>query len=67
MYRPDLSKSNFQRIVERANLEYIHIPQWGVPKPIRAKAVESGTRETIWDWYDAEVVSRFLSGTCIGS
>jgi uncharacterized protein (DUF488 family) len=60
MYRPDLSKSNFQKIVEKAGLEYIHVPQWGVPKPIRARAVESGTRDTIWDWYDAEIVSRFF-------
>jgi hypothetical protein len=60
MYRPDLSKSNFQKIVESAGLVYVHVPQWGVPKPIRAKAVELGTRDAIWDWYDAEVVSRFF-------
>jgi hypothetical protein len=22
--------------------------------------VETGTRDTIWDWYDAEIVSRFF-------
>ena len=60
MYRPELSKSNFRRIVEEAGLNYLHLPQWGVPREIRAKAVASGSRDTIWEWYDTSVVARFF-------
>src|ERR1700688_2979396 len=45
MYRPELSKTNFQRLVEDAGLEYVHVPQLGVPRDIRAKAIATGDRE----------------------
>lgn len=57
MYRPDLSKSNFQRRLENAGIEYVHIREWGVPRHIRARALETGDRKTIWDWYDENVVA----------
>ncbi|HTQ35051.1 MAG TPA: DUF488 family protein [Stellaceae bacterium] len=37
MYRPELSKSNFRNLLEREGFEYLHIPQWGVPRAIRAE------------------------------
>ncbi len=60
MYRPDLSKGNFQRRIESAGMEYLHSPDCGVPKDIRGKAMVSGTRDTIWEWYDSNVVNRFF-------
>lgn len=60
MYRPELSKSNLRRIVEERGLHYVHLPQLGVPRDIRAKAIETGTRDAIWDWYDQYVVSSYL-------
>jgi uncharacterized protein (DUF488 family) len=56
MYRPELSKSNLQKRLESAGIQYIHLREWGVPKEIRAKAADSGTREIIWEWYDSAVV-----------
>jgi uncharacterized protein (DUF488 family) len=58
MYRPELSKVNFQKIVEASGLQYLHMRDWGVPREIRAKAIDSGTRDTIWDWYDECVVGK---------
>lgn len=60
MYRPEMSKNNLQRRVEAAGMHYLHSPECGVPKDIRAKALATGTRETIWDWYDANVVPLFF-------
>ncbi|MEX2158029.1 MAG: DUF488 domain-containing protein [Dehalococcoidia bacterium] len=60
MYKPDFSKSNLCRIVEKHGLSYIHLPQLGVPKNIRTLAAERGTREVIWDWYDEHVVTRYI-------
>ena len=37
-------------------MEYCHVPEWGVPRDIRAKAIAAGTREVIWNWYDEYVM-----------
>jgi uncharacterized protein (DUF488 family) len=59
MYRPELSKVNFRRSVENAGLRYCHLPQLGVPRDIRAKAISTGNRQIIWDWYDRYIVAPF--------
>jgi uncharacterized protein (DUF488 family) len=57
MYKPELSKSNFQRTVEAAGLQYMHLREWGVPREIRAKSIETASRDIIWEWYDEAVVT----------
>lgn len=57
MYRPELSKGNLQAGLEQAGISYFHLREWGVPREIRARAIESGSRDTIWDWYDEAVVA----------
>lgn len=56
MYRPDLSKGNLQKALLDSGLAYFHLREWGVPRDVRARAIETGTRETIWKWYDEAVV-----------
>lgn len=60
MYRPELSKANLQQAIEGAGLCYVHLRQWGVPREIRARAACTGTRDTIWNWYDEYVVGPFF-------
>jgi uncharacterized protein (DUF488 family) len=60
MYRPELSKRNLGELLADNGISYVHLPQLGVPRDIRAKAVESGTREVIWDWYDEHVIASFI-------
>jgi uncharacterized protein (DUF488 family) len=60
MYRPELSKANLKRSVEEHGLNYVHLPDLGVPRDIRAKAIDTGTRDVIWDWYDQFVVPPHL-------
>jgi uncharacterized protein (DUF488 family) len=60
MYRPDLSKTNLRRLAEGRGLRYVHLPELGVPRDIRAKAIETGSRDVIWRWYDEHVVSQYL-------
>lgn len=60
MYRPELSKGNFRELLARDGIDYLHIPQWGVPRHIRAQAAEAGSRELIWEWYDQNVVDPFF-------
>jgi uncharacterized protein (DUF488 family) len=61
MYRPELSKNNLSGILSEHGICYAHMPELGVPRDIRAKAIETGTREIIWEWYD-DVVESFLGG-----
>jgi uncharacterized protein (DUF488 family) len=61
MYRPELSKNNLDRNLGSYGITYVHLPELGVPRDIRAKAIESGTRDVIWDWYD-NVLHDFLGG-----
>jgi len=60
MYRPELSKNNLARLVKENGMNYDHFPQLGVPRDIRALAIESGTRDVIWDWYDENVIGTFF-------
>jgi uncharacterized protein (DUF488 family) len=56
MYRPELSKGNLKAALEREGISYFHLREWGVPREVRALAVESGSRDAIWRWYDEAVI-----------
>jgi uncharacterized protein (DUF488 family) len=60
MYRPELSKNNLGRLLAKHGMNYEHFPQLGVPRDIRAKAIETGTRDVIWNWYDENVIGEFF-------
>jgi uncharacterized protein (DUF488 family) len=61
MYRPELSKSNLIQLLEKNDMCYAHAPELGVPRDIRAKAIETGSRNVIWAWYDEHVVPACLN------
>jgi len=61
MYRPELSKGNLGRLLEQNGICYAHAPELGVPRDIRAKAIETGSRDVIWAWYDENVVTSCLN------
>lgn len=60
MYRPELSKRNLAQLLAQHDIDYLHIRELGVPRDIRAKAIETGTRDVIWDWYDEIVIAPFI-------
>jgi len=60
MYKPDFSRTNCQRILRQAGIEYLHIQELGVPREVRARAITAGSREVIWEWYDRHVVAQYL-------
>jgi uncharacterized protein (DUF488 family) len=62
LYRPELSKGNLQRALHDSGMSYFHLKEWGVPREVRARAVETGTREAIWEWYDECVISAHFRG-----
>jgi len=62
MYRPELSKNNLRQHAHQWGLQYFHLPQLGVPRDIRAKAIDTGSRDIIWGWYDEFVVEQYVGG-----
>jgi uncharacterized protein (DUF488 family) len=60
MYRPDFSKNNLRNRLEQHGIHYVHFPELGVPRDIRAKAIDTGTRDVIWQWYDEFVVEPYV-------
>ena len=59
MYKPLFSKRNLAAALCERGIEYLHRPDLGVPRDVRALATETGTLQVIWDWYDQEVVPTF--------
>lgn len=59
MYKPDFSKSNLVRHLAEAGMEYLHLPDLGVPKDIRGLAVGKRDRNEIWAWYDENIALDF--------
>ena len=59
MYKPDFSKSNLQRHLAAADIGYLHLPELGVPRDIRSKAIGQDDRNAIWEWYDENVADQY--------
>lgn len=62
MYKPDFSKNNLIRHLETAGIEYLHLPDLGIPRDIRGLAVGKPDRNDLWEWYDEHVVTAFVNG-----
>lgn len=60
MYKPAFSQRNLAAALNEAGIDYVHMPDLGVPSDIRGKAKVSGRRDDIWDWYDAYVLPRAI-------
>ena len=56
-FKPEFSKNNLARLLAENEIGYLHRPDLGVPRDVRAKAIETHTRTVIWDWYDEHVAS----------
>jgi uncharacterized protein (DUF488 family) len=60
MYRPEFSKRNLAAALADRSIEYDHRPQFGIPRDIRAKAIGTGSRDILWDWYDTYVSEIYI-------
>jgi uncharacterized protein (DUF488 family) len=60
MYRPEFSKNNLRNALASQGISYDHRPQFGVPRDIRAKSLQTGNRQVIWDWYDRHVANEYI-------
>lgn len=61
MYKPDFSKRNLIRHLEAHGIEYVHFPDLGIPRDVRALVVGKPNRDDLWEWYDANVAESFAA------
>jgi uncharacterized protein (DUF488 family) len=61
-FKPDFSKNNLKNFLEANGIAYIHRPDWGIPRDIRAYSIGKRTRDDIWTWYDENVLPGIVSG-----
>jgi uncharacterized protein (DUF488 family) len=59
-YRPEFSKCNLNNALNNIGIEYIHRPDLGIPRDIRGKAVDKGTRNYLWLWYAEFILPNYI-------
>jgi len=57
-YRPEFSKDNLTRALKEAGISYVHHPELGVPREERAKVTRLEDFDSLWKWYDKNVVPK---------
>ncbi len=55
-FKPEFSKGNLTALLGEHDINYVHKPDWGVPRDIRALSIGKPDRNDIWTWYDANVL-----------
>ncbi len=60
-FKPEFSKKNLRASVEANGINYVHRPDWGVPRDIRADSVGKQTRDDIWTWYDLNILPNIVN------
>lgn len=61
-FKPDFSKRRLAAVLATQNIDYIHLPELGVPKEIRARLAQTGDYAAFFDWYDGNVVPIMTNG-----
>jgi len=59
-FKPEFSKNNLKNALETHGIMYVHRPDWGVPRHIRAASVGKQNRDDIWEWYDTNVLPNIM-------
>jgi len=59
LYKPDFNARVLEQRLAVHDIDYLHLPNLGVPRDIRARAVGKATRRSIWAWYEDYVVKRY--------
>lgn len=55
-YKTSFIKANLNNALSENGIKYVHRGDLGVPRDVRDKAAEAGSRDGIWSWYKTEVV-----------
>ena len=50
-----------KKVLKENNIEYVHIPELGVPKERRSNLKEQEDYDTLWKWYDSTQIPKLWS------
>lgn len=62
MYRSDFNRSNLQPLLAQCDISYFHRPELGIPRDIRGMALDTNSRDVLWEWYDRYIVANYVTG-----
>ena len=55
-HKPSFSRENLNGALDQREIKYIHRGDLGVPRNVRERAEQRGSRTEIWSWYKANVM-----------
>ena len=55
-FKPSFNKANLIGALSENGIKYVHRGDLGVPRNVRRKAAEAGSRDGIWSWYKTEII-----------
>ena len=55
-FKPGFNKRALRATLEEHSIGYLHLPELGVPKPVRDDARLTGNHEELFRWYDENVM-----------
>jgi uncharacterized protein (DUF488 family) len=56
MYKPEFNKDNLSQKLKQNNIDYFHLPDWGIEKEFREDLNTLEDYEKLWKWYDKNIV-----------
>jgi ParB/RepB/Spo0J family partition protein len=56
MYKPEFNKDNLSERLKQNNIDYFHLPDWGIEKEFREDLNTIADYEKLWKWYDKNIV-----------
>ena len=60
-YRPEFSKRNLAERLNAAGIIYDHDRRLGIPSPVRREHGHPDHRESLWTWYDKNVIAEQIA------
>lgn len=57
-FRPEFNKERLSKALSASGIDYLHLPELGVPKPQREQLVKSGDWATFFRWYDSNAIPK---------
>ena len=62
LHKPSFSRENLNNALDGRGIKYIHRGDLGVPRDVRDRAAQSGSRDEIWSWYETNVLGQWPEG-----
>lgn len=58
-FKPEFSKESLTQALKEKGINYVHIPELGVPRDVRKKISKLEDFDDLWKWYDKHVIPKF--------